>query len=158
MLRLIGAVLLLLAAVWFSGALAGREHRRAEEIAACLDLVRFVRARIDSFCSPRAEIFLLYRQPLLEDSGFLAALRRTGQIASALDAAPILDAETASLMIRFDAELGRGCIGEALAGCDFYAARLTDRLREVREGIPNRIRVRRTAVLSGALLAVILLL
>ncbi len=124
-----------------------------------LDLVRFIRAQIVSFCRPREELFRLYQNERLAASGFLDDLKESGSIAVALGSRRgQADREVVDLMTAFDRELGKSYLEGAVAACDYYTARLEAHLTARRAAQPSQARVWRTVTTAGALLAAILLL
>ncbi len=159
MLKLCGCVLLVLCGWGIGAYLTARDQRRILTGEAMLDLVRFVRAQMSSFCRPREELFGRYEHPLLEESGFLAYLRESGSISVALKGTnAAVDAEVLQWMCDFDRELGRTYLEGQLSLCDYYKERLESHLAVRREAHPSRTRVWRTVALAAAMLAALLLL
>ncbi len=159
MLKLCGCICLVLGGWGLGAYLVTRDKRQLSMGDAMLDLVRFIRAQMGSFCRPRAALFSLYDHAYLSLVGFTDALRESGSISTALErSSSSADREVTEWMKAFDKELGRTYVEGQLAICDYYIARLETHLRTRRETQPSRTRVWRTITLAGALLLVLLLL
>lgn len=159
MLRLIGATLVVVGGFAAARILCGDGTRRCRESAACLDFLRYIRAQIDCFCLPREEIFQRYRNPVLEEAGFLPCLRQSGSIADAAERNKRLASpRVRELLEAFDGELGQSWREEQLAACDFYICRVRDALASDEAALPARNKVRRTVCIAGALMLALLFL
>jgi acyl carrier protein phosphodiesterase len=158
MLRWIGAALVLGGAFMMAYLSCAEMKRQVEEARAYLDFLRYIRAQIDCFCAPRHVMFASYRNPLLEKSGFLTALRDGAGMREALTSCGNRSRELGELMGSFDAELGKSYREEQLAACDFYTERLGGMLEGWEQALPARMKVRRTVCIAGALMLVLLLI
>ncbi len=159
MLKMLGCVLLVMGGWGLGAYLVARDRHRICMGEAMLDMVRFIRAQLASFCRPRAELFTAYENAFLEEIGFLTLLRKEGDITIALAACGVQpDREVADDMTVFNRELGRTYLDGQLAACDYYTSRLETHLASRRESHTSRARVWRTVSLAGALLLALLLL
>ena len=75
MLRLIGASLLTLFGIALARYLAERERRRVTVAEAYLDFLRYIRGELHAFARPLGEVYRRAENPVLEENGFLPALR-----------------------------------------------------------------------------------
>ncbi len=159
MLKLLGCVLLTLGGWGLGAYLTTRDKRKITHGEDLVDLVRFIRVQIATFCRPREEVFRLYRNERLEENGFLSRLVSCGSIAVALrDMRDFADPAVLEWMTAFDHTLGRGyCEGE-VAACDYYITRMEAHLAKRRQEHPARARIWRTVTMAGALMAALLLL
>ncbi len=159
MLKLLGCVLLAVCG-WGVGTYLGvRDKRRITHGEALVDMVRFIRAQIASFCRPKTELYRLYEDPRLHDTGFSDILATEGEMEAALAAlGRTVDREMVTWMTAFDREIGRGDADAAIAVCDYYTARMEVHLAARQAAHPSRARVWRTVTTAGALLTALLLL
>ncbi len=159
MAGVIGGVLLLIGAWGVSRAMGSREMQRVAEYEAILDFLRYIRMQIDCFRTPRGELFGKYQNKCLLENGFLEALTREGTIEGALqEAHGLWEREDCLVLQCFDRELGDRYLEEQLASCDYYIALWETRVGAVKEGLGNRIKLKRTLALSlGALIWILLI-
>lgn len=159
MLKLFGACLLFLGGLGLAFSFVRRETARLLDGEAYLDFLRYIRGEIHAFARPREEIFRRYENPRLTDNGFLPALCGSGSIEKALSqTAPPPEPPLAACLTAFDRTLGRGYLTEELAACDLAIERVASYTAQVRGEYPTRVKVRRTAILTGTLLLILLLL
>ncbi len=157
MLKLIGATLVVLGGAALGRLLSEWERRRVREGEALIDFLRFVRVQILSFMTPRDEIFRLYENDVLANTGFLSSLKAEGNIAAAVQKTSA-DREVVHLLTAFDRELGRSFKEGQVAACDFYIARMETCLASQKERLPAVCRIRKTVSLVGALMLTLLLI
>lgn len=159
MLRLIGACLLTVAGIALARFFTERERRRVADAEAYLEFLRYVRGELHAFARPLGEIYRRAGNRVLEENGFLPALRAGGTPGEAVShTSPATDPALAGILSGFGATVGHGYLAETLACCDVYIERLDTYAKGVREAAPARIRVRRTVVLAGTALLLLLLL
>lgn len=156
-MKLLGTCLLLVAAYILSLRYAREMKRGIDTWVACGDLIRYTRMQIDCFCTPKNRIFTSFHHRVLEENGFLPALRQGQEMGSAAEGT-LEDKELVSLFSRFGQELGRGYREEQMAVCDFYLQMLQERLEGRQKALPSQVRVRRTVYISGAMLLALLFL
>ena len=159
MLRLIGAALLTLSGIALARHLTEQERRRVTTAEAYLELLRYLRGELHAFARPLSEVYRRAEDPVLEENGFLPALRAGETMGSAARRTlPPTDPALVKLLSDFGVAVGRGYLAETLACCDVYIERLDAYAKRVREAAPTRIRVRRTVALAGTALILLLLL
>ena len=157
MLKLVGVCLLLAGGSGLSLILTREIKQELDTWVAVGDFLRYIRMHIDCFCTPKEEIFASFEHPLLEENGFLPALRQMGDVGLATEKS-IKEEPLAALLYRFGKELGHGYREEQLAVCDFYLAALATQIEKRQRAFPQKVRVRRTVCLAGAMLVALLLL
>lgn len=159
MLRLIGACLLTVAGVAFARFLSERERRRVADAEAYLDFLRYIRGELHAFARPLGEVYCRCENRVLEENGFLPALRAGKTPGEAiLSTSPATDPALIKILSAFGGAVGRGYLAETLACCDVYIERADTYARAIREASPARIRVRRTVALAGTAMLLLLLL
>lgn len=159
MIRLVGGALLVLFGILLARHLAEREHRRVAYAEAYLDFLRYVRGELHAYARPLGEVYRRCNHPVLEENGFLPALRAGVGIGDAArHTTPPTDPRAVKILSDFGFAVGRGYLAETLACCDVYIERMNTYAGGVREAAPSRIRVRRTVALAGTALVLLLLL
>ncbi len=154
-LKLIG-FLLILAAGGGAAALSVRtERRRLEVLDGWIDLIAYVRSRIDCFLMPQDAILASCGRELILRCGGTLPCHSFSALARAAER--YLTPEGARLIGAFTHGIGSGYREEQVRACDYYI----DALREIRkkqaEALPARLRVRGALCLTAALGAAILL-
>ena len=157
-LKIAGAVILLIAAVGY-GALnikANRAHLR--ELEAILRFLRHIRTNIEHLSRPLPEIYAGFSDAVLEENGFLPALRRDG-IRSAVGAVQwrLSDGEL-SVLTEFAEALGRGYREEQVSLCRYTEEVLGGALEELQTSAPAQERLYRTIPVLLALSGILVLL
>lgn len=159
MIRLLGAFLLSLGGIELARLLAARERERLGVAEAYLELLRYLRGELHAFARPLCEVFLRYENEALEKNGLLPRLRAGCGFAEAVgQTSSPHDPALREILTAFGRAVGRGYLAETLATCDVYIERLDDYVRQVREAVPMRIRLRRTVTLTGTALVLLLLI
>lgn len=159
MMRLLGALCLLVGAVGLYRLLALRARRRAGIYAGILRLLQYISVEISCFCTAREALFSSFQDEILEKNGFLPALRASGCIPDAIRASEVNIAEAdLALLAEFDASLGGSFHEEQLEICAYYVERWREQEGAVRASLPSEIRLTRTVTLSGGMLLFLLLL
>lgn len=159
MMRFFGGVCLLLGTFGVSALLTHREKQRASIYGAILDWLRYISAEIRCFGTPRERLFSCYESEVLEKCGFLSALRSHGAVGDAIKMSRIeVSPAHVELLKGFDKALGGSYTEEQLTICAYYIDRWAGVEREVREGLPQRLRLTRTVTLSLGMLLLLLLL
>ncbi len=155
-LRLVGAVLILAAALVLAHSLAASARASVAQAEAYLALVRQIRRQIACYCRPVVEILRRLEPELLTACGLSAG---TDSLASMLDAAVLsLPREGERVVRGLGRELGRGDLAEQLALCDAAAAELESIAVAARCRLPEQLRLIRCACLCGGLAVILLLL
>lgn len=154
-LKFIG-FLLILAAGGGAAALSVRtERRRLEVLDGWIDLIAYVRSRIDCFLMPQDAILASCGRELILRCGGTLPCHSFSALARAAERH--LTPEGARLIGAFTHGIGSGYREEQVCACDYYI----DALREIRkkqaEALPARLRVRVALCLTAALGAAILL-
>ena len=139
MIRIAGAVLLLLSAMCagLSMSHAAKAHRDA--LRTSLDTVRSMRRSIDMFSVPRDVLFREY--PAIHDHALYDAM-----------------AEDAPLLREFSDKLGQGYREDTLKLCDWTIAVLEERLHTAEREYPARCRLCIALPLFAALSVIVMLL
>ena len=159
MLRIAGAVCILIGAVILSAYTAEIPIRRLREQEAYLAFLQFVREQISCFCTPTEQIYLRCDEPRLLENGFLPRLRDGAGYEEALRASfHRLTPASYRLLLRFGEGIGRSYREEQLRLCDESIRTLSEQTDRVREEAPNKQKVYRTLTLCCALMALLLLL
>ncbi len=167
-LRLIGAVLLLSAAVYLGAALSQCARQRVRELEAFCRFLSEIRDAIAGMQLPLDEIFAEKHTGVLSDNGFFAMLRAAA--AEGADA-PLaqtiakcagegrlaLSDEDLTCLRTFAAGLGQGDCQTEIRRCEYCLSRLEKRYAEAEKAAPAYIRMMRILPVSVAGLLIILL-
>lgn len=155
MLKFIGCLLILAAGSGAAVLSIRTERRRLEVLDAWIDLIAYVRSRIDCFLMPQDAILASCDRGLILRCG--GTFPCTDFSALARAAVKYLTPESRRQIGAFADGIGSGYREEQVRACDYYI----DALREIRkkqaEALPARIRVRVALCLTAALGAAILL-
>lgn len=155
--KLIGAVLILSAAMVLAHRLAADARRRAAQTEAYLTLVRQIRRQIACYCRPVGEILRRLEPELLAACG--VAEGAAGGFSAMLDGAALCLSQEGERVVRaLGRELGRGNLDEQLTLCDAAAAELESMAAAARRRLPEQLRLIRCACLCGGFSVILLLL
>lgn len=156
MQKIIGAVILLAAAVGYGYIRISEERKKAAEADALADLIRTIRGNIAHYMKPLPEIFLSCTGGILEDNGFLPLCRSKG-IRAAWEAVPMkLPEKLRTVMTDFVSRIGGGYREDELHLCDYTLEQFDKVSREMRTEMENREKLYRTIPPLLALSAVLL--
>ena len=160
MLRVGGAVLILLASVALARAHSAVEQKKLSVCEGVVGFVRFVREQVACFHTPTGEIYCSFFHRELEDCGFLPMLRERGLEAAVgkLEELKLLSQEEQRALRGFAAMLGKGQTEGQVRLCDYTERMLAESLKKRREETPRATRVFGTLSVTGGLMLIILLL
>ena len=157
-MRAVGVIALLALALLLCRALSEHEARRLRSLDAMLALLRHVKTMILCFRMPLDEIYLCFEDAELEGCGFLRHLRETRDLRSALLCSRgelLLGEALLGRLAELSDAVGRGD-GEAAAElCEYYIGELSREAAELRVSAPKRLGLRRSLVVTGMLMLVI---
>lgn len=154
-LKLIGCLLILAAGGGAAFLCARAERKRLEVLDGWIDLIVYVRSRIDCFLMPQDEILSSLDPELIRHCGGSGACRSFSALCRTSER--YLSPDSRRIVGSFAGGIGDGYREEQVRACDYYI----DALREIRKQtaaeLPARIRVRVALSLTGAVGAAILL-
>ena len=159
-LKTAGAVLLFAVTLYISLQYTVMERRRLLQAEGFLLLLRHIRTQIACFSDPLPEIYASFENRALSDAGFLTAVREEGMAAAlstCRDRLYLTEEETRSLSV-FAEELGKSYRSEQISLCDSYIAEWERGYDDGKKEMPRRARLGRSLLLTGGLMAVIVLL
>ena len=156
-LRAAGAVLLVGAAMLWGLWEIGEGRRRIRELEAAQSLCRFICENIERLSRPLSGIYEAFEDPVLEENGFLPALRKEGFRAALGRARWRLSGGERAILSEFADGLGRGFREEQTALCRYTGDRLGDALETLRRGQKDRERLWRAIPVLFALSLLLLL-
>ncbi len=159
-LKSAGAVLLFALTLYISLQYTVMERRRVLQAEGFLLLLRHIRTQISCFSVPLPEIYASFENRALSDAGFLSVLQAEGLSAalSACQAGLYLEEAEARSLQSFAEELGKSYRSEQIALCDCYIAEWERGYDDRKKEMPRRARLGRSLLLTGGLMAVIVLL
>lgn len=156
--KLIGAGMILAAALALARSLAGTERARLAQTEAYLTLLRFIRRQIACYGRSLGEICRRLEPALLAACG-LGETPPGGDFSAMLDEAALCLPPDAERVVRgFAQEFGQGYLAEQLVLCDSTVAELDAIAAAARRRLPERLRLIRCACLCGGLAVILLLL
>ena len=156
--KLIGAGLILAAALALAHMLAAAERASLAQTEAYHTLLRRVRQQIACYSRPFGEICRRLESDLLAACG-LDGRSPGDDLSALLDTAALCLPPDAERVVRaFAEELGRGYLAEQLAVCDTAVAELDSIAAAARRRLPEQLRLIRCACLCGGLAVILLLL
>ncbi len=168
-MRLMGVLLILSSSLYTGFALSRDAGRRVRHLQALCELIAGIRAGVGTLCIPFSDLFSSYRDPILEDCGFLPLLRTLsrdpcvdGPLYRALEEAQTagmlcLTEEDMHNLLTFAAGLGGGDSEEEAGRCAYHLTLLRERCAKAEHEAAGEIRVRRALPVSLGLLCVLLL-
>ncbi len=156
-MRALGAACLLAVSLLFCRAIGEHERRRVCETEEVLALLRAIKAGITCGLMPLGEIYTAFDAPYLSASGFLVALRESGELSAAARHGVLPDG-VQSRLAAFGGSLGRSGKDRESELCDYYISELEGELQRVRSESAVRLGSRRVVAVTGALMLVLLLL
>lgn len=156
--ELIGAGLILAAALALAHCLCAAERARFSQTEAYLTLFRQIRRQVACYSRSFGEIFRRIEPDLLAACGLDAAAPRDSFAAMLDEAALSLPPDAERTVREFAREFGQGYLAEQLALCDNAVDELDAISAAARRRLPERLRLIRCACLCGGLAVILLLL
>ena len=157
MLRILGAVAVIVSGAYVAHTLNESAKRRLKQTEAFISLVRFIRSQIECFAMPLTLTLVRCPRDILKRCGYaLSEPPSSGE--SLMSGCGIEDVGTGECMERFFLEAGRGYREQQLALCDHTVSLLEERRSELASRLPVRIKVNSALSLAGAAAVVILLI
>lgn len=138
--------------------LTGKEKRRVEECEGLVLLLRHLRTSVQAYALPRDKIYESFSHRALEGCGFLSVLRREGLSAALERSGLSLREEVLRPLVIFASGEGGRLTEEELTACGIALTAVEQSLTELKKGLPERLRLCRTLVLTGGMMVAILLL
>lgn len=154
-LKLIGAVILLAVGVLCAVFSVRFEKKRIRILDGWIDLIQYIRAKIDCYLMPLGEILSAADRPLASLCELETAETDLSAILRASRA--FLDGETLRLLSGFVRELGTTYREEQLHRCDYYLTALRLQRERLCESLPTRSRLHVTLCLCLSIGAAVLL-
>ncbi|MBQ8311217.1 MAG: hypothetical protein IJX80_09435 [Clostridia bacterium] len=154
-LKLLGALLILgVGAICARGA-TQYEKKRIRVIDGWIDLIFYIRSKIDCYLMPLGEILAEGRQTLPE---FCIPQNESTDLHAILRASAVyLDGDAKSLLESFVREIGNSYREEQVRRCDYYITALRNLREKSASELPMRLRLSVTISLCVALGAAVLL-
>lgn len=157
-MRSVGVIALFALALLLCRALSEHEARRLRSTDAILSLLRHLRTMILCFRMPLDEIYLSFEDADLEGIGFLRHLRETQNLREALMRSRgelLLSEDLCGRLAELSDAVGRGDGETAAELCEYYIGELSREAAELRAASPKRLGLRRSLVVTGMLMLVI---
>lgn len=153
-MRVFGLILITFAPALFGWMRAYRESKRPEVLLAFARLIEQIRFEISTFSTRQSALYDHFENPVLEQNGFLAALRAAARdqndvaLYSALEAQKEkldLDAESYRVLAEYARTLGRGYLSDELERAKKTETFLSKRADLLKEDAHKRARLYRSA-------------
>lgn len=155
--KVAGALLLAACGILMTLVLNRRADRALSQLDGWIALLRYVRAQVDCFSLPMAEILSRGDEALLRSCGYEGGAPPRS-FDDLLSACPIRDEETRRILWGFADAFGRGYREEQLKRCDYDCALLCGRREALAAKLPERKRLNATLCVCGVLMLALLLL
>ncbi len=158
LLKAVGALLLFGISLYAAMQSNAILRRRVSEGEGVLLLLRHIRTQICCFSAPLPEIYASFENRALSDAGFLELLRRDGLTAALTDGEIFLEESERRALFSFAEELGKSYRNDQLTLCDSYIAELEQGYERKKTELPRKSKLYRSLILTGGLMAVILMI
>lgn len=160
MTKIVGFAMIIISCAMWGMNTAAFFKTRAASLEAICELIKHIGAEIDGFLTPLDSIYATFRHPLLENCGFLDALKTQGG-ETALEICGrrlCLCTQEYEQLKRFFHELGRHEAGSEAKHCAYYEAKLRELAKSAHDELRAKTRMSLSfGVLAGIMLSVILL-
>lgn len=144
MTKIMGAVMLLAAAVGYGFVKIREERRKIAELDALCELVRYIRENIAHYMKPLPQIFASYNGGILEESGFLGDCRRYGIRTAWENSDLALPEKCRRAMCDFANSIGGGYREDELNLCDYTLEQIDKARLTMREELAGKEKMYRT--------------
>lgn len=156
MIRLAGGAILVVSAVIWGRRQGESVKKRCAITAALCNFVRYTGERIETFRDPLCDIFSSYRDDVLGECGFIAALKESGAAAAVAAVRDLMCPEDAAIMESFAKKLGATYEAGQRAMCEYTASALQKSAEAQKEELSQKLRLFRVLPALAAASAVIL--
>ncbi len=153
--KIIGSVLLLTSSLAAGISITAAMKKRIAQLEALISFISHINNVIDSFRTPVKEIFENYKNPVLEQCGFIDSLKMRGW-ESAIDTL-ILGSER-EYIIEFGKSLGHGYTDEQIKLCEYTRKKLEITLAELKGKYQSNSKMYRAFCFLGSLSAILILI
>ncbi|MCQ2436610.1 MAG: stage III sporulation protein AB [Clostridia bacterium] len=167
-MKYIGAVMIFFTCTLIGTYAADRKKRALDECRAFLDMMIYVKNQIGYFSAPTKEIYRAYENNILEDIGFLPAIRSCGNdevyidaFVSAFDSIePKLSVspDIKRLIRTFGSEIGKSMQPQQMKTFDFCIDNMNEREKELKTQTQKDVKLCRVLGISAGAAAVILII
>ncbi len=155
-MTVIGVTVWMTAVLFILCHLLTEEKKRVAEYEGLVLLLHHIRTSVSTYAMPKEQIFAAFSHAPLEKCGFLPLLRQRG-LAHALEEGGLRASEEALRPLRlFAKDMGMRLSEEELAACARALDETEPMLASLRSGLPTRLRLCRTLVLTGGMMIVLL--
>ena len=156
--KIIGAVTLLVASVYYGQVKITAERMRIIKLSAIMDMVKFIGEKIEHFSSPIPEILSEYRNSYLESIGYLEAIRTHGlsKTADIIGTSPT--GEEYILIKQFSDSIGKGYKDEEVSLCKYTHHKLTECEEKLSSALKDKEKLYRTIPIMLALSVILILI
>ena len=158
MLKLAGAVMILVSSAVMGSCAANVYVRRAAAAEAVADFIKFIKRNVESFSMPVEEIFFAYTSEYFERTGFLDAIRSDGLSVAIAGGYLTLSRAAERELTEFAARLGSDCTDGEVKRCGYYADVFESLAKAERENAATNGRLCRLLPPLGAVSLIILLI
>ena len=150
MYKIIGVSLLSIGGFLCAGSMNQRVERSLRLTAGWIELIRYIKSRVECFGIPLEKILAECDMGLLRKIGYeKESAPKTFLELVSDDSLP--DSEVRTLVLEFEKEFGRYYREEQLMRCSYYIAALEEKKRIQRERLPQKKRLNTTLWLAGCL-------
>lgn len=157
--KILGALLLLISSLCFGNSMIKGEAEKINESLAIAELIKYVRDNIEHFVKPLPDIFLSYKNELLEKNGFLTFVRKNGiqKSAEKIDDFFHCDRDVISIFRKFCSDIGGGYRDEEIRLCSFSLSQLERKIEKIKNDHLSKVKMYRTIPPLFALSVVLIL-
>lgn len=157
MLRLAGALIIVLSSLGLGRFLGDTLGRRIRDIEALAELADFISLQIATYKAPLAEIFAKCDTKYLGSRGFTNRLR-DDVYKAALESGMLSGDEERQIMLEFSDKLGSGTSENMVKLCAYTSARLRAVSEKLKADLPEKRRVyRAVSALAGVSVVIMLI-
>ena len=158
MLRLIGAVMILISSAVMGAYMAGVYGRRVTSTEEVTAFIKYIKRNIESFKMPVGEILSSYTSPHFEETGFLDALRADGLESAIKGEHLTLSAAAERELLSFASRLGGDYTDGEIKRCEYYIGVFEKLSADEKESMATTGRLYRLLPPLGAVSLIILLI
>ena len=149
-MKLLGIVLFSLASVLFSAHVLRGEKRKCEELEGLYLLLLHMKHTISGEGLPLSEVYATFENKALEDTPFLSTLRKKGLASALTECPPYLSEGSLRSLTLYAEGLGKRFLEEEREALSRECELLFRELDTCRRSLPTRLKTRRTLLLSGS--------
>ncbi len=158
MLKLTGAIFILIAGFLSGSLITEKKKKRLEIITALIDLTEHIRSSIQTARLPLNEIYQLFNNDVLESCGFTDSLKNRGLFYALETIKGTIGQHVYDSMLVTSSKLGGIDTTEQIGLCDYTIKKLQNEQQKEREQFTEKQRLYKTLPILCALSVIILIL